>query len=155
MSAPNPEAEPELVIAVVAHGSREYEQAVQLRQRVLREPLGMKFEPHQLEAEKDRTHIVCFAGGKAVGSAGIVWQGKTVRIVQMAVDENWRGRGIGRLLLINAECIATRRGAERSELHSRAEAIGFYETCGYQIVSEPYLEIGIPHRTMAKSLQPS
>lgn len=152
---PDPNSEPDLIISVVAHGSDEYRQAVQLRQRVLRDPLGLKFEPPQLEAEHDRTHIVCFADHAAIGSVGIVWQGDTARFVQMAVDPVWQGHGIGQLLLINAECIAKARGAMTAELHSREEAIGFYEKCGYRIVSEQYLEVGIPHRTMARRLAPT
>lgn len=154
MSPPHPDADPDLIISVVAHGSDEYRQAVRLRQRVLRDPLGLTLDPQQLEAECDRTHIVCLAGDAVIGSVGIVWQGDTARFVQMAVDPLWQGQGIGRLLVINAECIAKTRGAVTAELHSREEAIGFYEKCGYQIMSGQYLEVGIPHRTMARHLTP-
>jgi predicted GNAT family N-acyltransferase len=72
---------------------------------------------------------------------------------QVAVAVDAQGRGIGRLLVAEAEAESRRRGWTRMVLHARDAAIPFYLKHGYATEGEPYLEVGIPHRTMAKSLE--
>ena len=70
----------------------------------------------------------------------------------MAVIKEWRGRGVGGAIL--AELIAAAREARHSmvELSAQTHAIGFYRRYGFEVVSEEYLDAGIPHRTMRLSL---
>jgi predicted GNAT family N-acyltransferase len=37
-------------------------------------------------------------------------------------------------------------------MHARKNAIGFYEKMGYQVTSEEFLEVTIPHVVMEKKL---
>ncbi len=46
-------------ICEVAHGSPEYWATVDLRDSILRMPLGLLFSAEELEAEKDYHHLVC------------------------------------------------------------------------------------------------
>jgi predicted GNAT family N-acyltransferase len=51
-----------------------------------------------------------------------------------------------------SERVAIERGALRMTLHARQTAVPFYERLGYRVVGEPFIEVGIPHRAMEKSL---
>ncbi len=59
----------------------------------------------------------------------------TCRITALAVTPEAQGRGVGRLLLREAELLARGAGAVRIELTSashRLEAHAFYRACGYE-----------------------
>jgi ribosomal protein S18 acetylase RimI-like enzyme len=58
-------------------------------------------------------------------------------IDEVAVVERWRGRGVGRALMIRAHEWAQERGAKEVELHvweSNERAIAFYERLGYRAI---------------------
>ena len=57
-----------MALKIIDHGSLEYRQMVQLRDTMLRKPLGLGFTPEELEQEKDNMFIAAFeedgGGGK-------------------------------------------------------------------------------------------
>ena len=70
----------------------------------------------------------------------------------MAVLAQWRGRGVGRLLLDALLHEAAERGAVRALLHAQVHAIGFYDRAGFITVGDEFDEAGIPHRKMERAL---
>lgn len=75
-----------------------------------------------------------------------------VRIRQMVVHADRRERGLGRLLLTEAETLLAERGYRRVVLYARDEAIGFYERCGYRQTGETAELIGLEHHRMEKGV---
>lgn len=73
-------------------------------------------------------------------------------MIQMAVETEFQGRGLGRMLV--KELIRFARQQEVGEIliHSREEVTQFYERLGFQIVGEPFEEVGIRHRHMLMRL---
>ena len=71
---------------------------------------------------------------------------------QVAVDPKRRGQGIGRALLLFAEAHAKKGGFLVMTCHARETAVSFYEKHGYQTVSHPFEEVGLPHVRMEKRL---
>lgn len=62
---------------------------------------------------------------------------KIIEIVNIAVDENFRGRGIGKSLIEHAKTIARKMGAEILEIgtgNSSLSQLGLYQKCGFRIV---------------------
>jgi predicted GNAT family N-acyltransferase len=137
----------------IAFDSAERAALVELRREILRRPLGLDFTDGQLAAEADQLHLGAWDGTRAVGCLLLVAQGGgAAQMRQVAVAADARGRGIGRLLVAEAEAESLRRGWTRMLLHARDAAIPFYLKLGYATEGEPYVEVGIPHRTMAKAL---
>lgn len=135
----------------IDHGSKEYRQMVSLRNKILREPLGLKFSQEELDKEKDDIHIAAFEDDELLGCCILSRVDKqTFRLRQMAVLENNQHKGIGASLLNYVENIARDRGATKIMMHSRATAVGFYSKMGYKLYGEPFMELGIPHRFMQK-----
>jgi len=127
---------------------------IELRREILRRPLGLDFTPQQLDAEADQLHLGAWDGPRAVGCLLLAArEGGVVQMRQVAVAADAQGRGIGRLLVREAEAESRRRGWTRMILHARDAAIPFYLKLGYAAEGEPYVEVGIPHRTMAKWLE--
>lgn len=58
-------------------------------------------------------------------------------------------KGLGRILMNNAIEEAKRQfGAKKICVHSQKQSMGFYEKLGFEVVSDEYIEAGIPHITM-------
>ncbi len=126
---------------------------VQLRNDILRKPLGLSFSPEELEKEKDEILIGAFEDEKMLGCCMLIREdNQTVRLRQMAVLNNLQGKGIGRALMQFAENLARDRGYRRITMHARKTAIGFYEKLGYEVRGEQFSEVTIPHFIMEKSL---
>lgn len=89
------------------------------------------------------------AGGEAIGTGRLLPDG---HIGRMAVLAHWRGRGVGARLLAELIAAAAERGYAEVELSAQTHAIGFYRRFGFEVVSGEYLDAGIPHRSMRRSL---
>lgn len=79
----------------------------------------------------------------------------TVQLRQMAVETSLQKKGTGAALLQFAEAVATEKGYRELLLHARDNVLPFYQKCGYQICSEQFFEVGIPHHKMNKVLLPA
>jgi ribosomal protein S18 acetylase RimI-like enzyme len=142
-----------MALKIIDHGSREYQQMVQLRNEILRRPLGLLFTSEELEREKEEILIGAFEEEKMLGCCMLIKQDPiTVRLRQMAVLNNLQGKGIGRALMQFAENIARDRGFQKITMHARKTAVGFYEKLGYRVCGEEFEEVTIPHYVMEKLL---
>ena len=140
-------------LKVIDHGSKEYNQMVDLRRQILRKPLGLDFTPEDLESEKDHLHIAIYEDDQMLGCCMLVQlDPTTVQLRQMAVKAGLQGKGIGRVLMQFAENLARDRGNKKLIMHARKAAIGFYEKLGYKITGEEFTEVTIPHYIMEKEL---
>ena len=78
-----------MALKIIDHGSREYQQMVQLRNDILRKPLKLTFSPEELEKEKDEILIGAFEEEKMLGCCMLIMvDPTTVRLRQMAVLNN-------------------------------------------------------------------
>jgi GNAT superfamily N-acetyltransferase len=135
----------------------EYEQEKDLRNRVLRRPLGMELSAADTRGEEKQIHFAAFAeGGGLIGCVLLKPEGGgSVRLRQMAIDPRHQSRGVGRELVRRAEEAARAAGYRRITLHARLSARGFYEKGGYRAVSDVFEEVTLPHVTMEKILIPA
>lgn len=89
--------------------------------------------------------------GRIVGCGRLLPGG---RIGRMAVDQSWRGKGVGDAIMRELLLLACERGDRESTLAAQVHAVPFYERFGYRTVGEEYVEVGIPHREMRLDLRP-
>lgn len=142
-----------MALKIIDHGTKEYQQMVQLRNDILRKPLGLSFSPEELEKEKEEILIGAFEEDKMLGCCMLITLDPgTVRLRQMAVLNNVQGKGIGRALMQFAENIARDRGFRKMTMHARQTAVGFYEKLGYRVSGDQFEEVSIPHYIMEKPL---
>lgn len=142
-----------MALKLIDHGSKEYQQMVELRRAILRKPLGIDFDQKELEREKEDILIGCFEDDKLEGCCLLTKvDDKTVRLRQMAVLSGLQGKGFGRALMQFAENLARDRGYRTITMHARKTAVGFYEKLGYKVTSAEFEEISIPHYIMDKEL---
>ncbi len=142
-----------MALKLIDHGTREYQQMVDLRYDMLRKPLGLRFDPEELEREKEDILIGAFDDEKILGCCLITRiEPETCRLRQMAVHNSLQGKGIGGAMMNFAENVARDRGFRNMTMHARKTAIGFYEKLGYIIKGDEFLEVTIPHFIMEKRL---
>jgi predicted N-acetyltransferase YhbS len=142
-----------MALKLIDYGSPEYEQMLRLRMELLRKPLGLSFDPKELEKEKDDVLMGAFEDDRLLGCCLLTRvDAKTLRLRQMAVPNNLQGKGIGRALMIFAENIARDMGYDVLMMHARITATGFYEKLGYVKIDGQFIEVTIPHVIMEKKL---
>ena len=115
--------------------------------------------PIELELdEKDNSehtvHIGYFNDNKLIGVARLIDLDKDViHIGRVVIDKEYRGKGIGRELIIGCETTA-KNILKREiiiELSAQIQAEKFYESLGYNRVNDKiYLDAGIEHVDMRK-----
>ncbi len=142
-----------MALRIIDHGTKEYQQMVNLRLEILRKPLGLSFTPEDLEKEKEDVLMGAFEDDKMLGCCLLTrMDAQTMRLRQMAVPNSMQGKGIGRALMIFAENIARDLGYKKLCMHARKTALGFYEKLGYSASGEEFIEVTIPHYIMEKML---
>lgn len=140
-------------LKIIDHGSKEYEQMVQLRNDVLRRPLGMTLQPDELASEKEHVLIAAYDDGDLLGCCMLVKESeKQIRLRQMAVKNNLQGKGIGRSILNFAENVARDLGYNQLIMNSRNSSTPFFEKLGYRICSEAFEKNSILYYYMEKAL---
>ena len=142
-----------MALKLIDYGSPEYQQMVQLRNDILRKPLGLTFQQEELDKENEDILIGAFEDDKMLCCCMLIeTEPGTVRLRQMAVLNNLQGKGIGRALMQFAENIARDRGFRRITMHARKSATGFYEKLGYTVFGGEFEEVTLPHVVMEKKL---
>ncbi len=137
----------------VEHGSAEYAAECALRQKVLREPLGLDLYAEDLEAERAQLHFGIFEQGEIVACAVVIVENDgSARIRQMAVCSDYQRCGLGTMLIREVEQQMLAKKVRKIVLHARIEAVPFYNRLGYRVTGEQFLEVGIPHLRMEKGL---
>ncbi len=125
----------------------------QLREDVLRKPIGLSLREEDLSGEKNDLIVAAQESSEIVGCLLLrKLNNGGLKLRQMAVASTQQGRGIGTALLEIAEDFALEIGLFFLELHARETAVSFYEKRGFHTEGEPFTEVGIPHFKMTKTL---
>jgi len=143
-----------LQIREIEYNSPEYKKELELRDKVLRKPLGMSLFVENLDADKNDVHVGAFVHNQLVGVLILTrLNDDQVKMRQVAVDEEMRCIRIGSQMVQYAEMISKNRHYRTMLLNARKTAVAFYEKLGYETIGDEFLEINIPHFKMHKDLQ--
>ena len=138
-------------IRIITYGSDDYNAELQLRDKVLRKPLGMSLFDEDLLRDKADIHIAAFYENILVGCLLLLPVTESIlKMRQVAVDETFRSKGLGGMMVVFAEKYAQNHGFKKIELHARETAVAFYQKHKYAITGNQFFEVGIPHRKMLK-----
>jgi predicted N-acetyltransferase YhbS len=130
-----------------------YKEALELRIKVLRAPLGLVYTPEQLAEEATDIHVVAIDEGKVVGTILLRHiNEQVIKMRQFAVAPDRQRQGIGSEIVAYCEDYALENGYNTIELHARESAVPFYQPLEYEKVGERFTEVTIPHFKMVKHL---
>ena len=132
----------------------EWDSYLLFRWEILRKPLGMSKDSLTDSIEDESFHLMGIDEEKNVIASGRVHfnSENEAQIRYMAVDENFKRKGVGTEIVKELEKYALSKGKVSMILNARENAISFYLSLGYEEVGPYQSDTGIPHKTMKKSL---
>lgn len=139
----------------IEFGSSRYKELLELRYKILLQPLGLKFLDSYREEEASFLHVGCIENSTDELIGGLILvpiDHEEIRVMQVAVDTIHQGEGIGRKLIEHTENIAKEIGYERLVMHAMLSVVGFYEKLGFKQDSDLFEEKGISFVRMVKNL---
>lgn len=99
-------------------------------------------------------HIVAFDGDKPIGTCRYYPKPDgSYAIGRIAVAREYRGKGVGSALVLEAERRVTLLGAKTTVVSAQLRAAGFYRSLGYTEQGSPYPEEHVPHILMVKGIE--
>jgi predicted GNAT family N-acyltransferase len=134
-------------------GSTEYRAQCALRDRYLRQPLGLRLGDEDLDSEREQRHFCLYDGTTLIAAACVIQQDQTTaQLRQMVVEPAAQGRGHGRRIVGEIEHLLLQGGIDLLFLHARKTAIGFYTACGFEVVGPEFMHATLVHVRMEKHL---
>ncbi|MFC6339812.1 GNAT family N-acetyltransferase [Pseudomonas sp. CCM 7891] len=106
--------------------------------------------PPELEWDADddgAVHFLALEGDFPIGTARLLPSGEIGRV---SVLKDWRGLKVGDALMDAVIDEAEKSGQTKQSLSAQVHAAPFYERLGFKIVSDEFLEVGIPHVDMVR-----
>ena len=128
--------------------------ALRIEVFVREQKVPMELELDEKDHSENTVHIGYFSDDKLIGVARLIDLDKDIiHIERVAIDKEYRGKGIGRKLIVGCETTA-KNILKREiiiELSAQIQAEKFYESLGYNRVNDKiYLDAGIEHVDMRK-----
>lgn len=136
-----------------------YHQAWNLRNQVLREPLGLSLTQEDREHDKNCWHFGLLLGAQLLATVTIDppansdLNAQQVTLRQMVVSPKHHQQGLGQQLIELTEQVLRDKSIKRIVLAARLPAVKFYQKLGYVPHGPVYHHLRIDHRDMVKSLQ--
>lgn len=132
---------------------KEREYAFYVRTKVFIEEQHVDVEEEIDEHEDACVHFVLYDESHSPIGAGrfrvLDGIGKVERICVLSTS---RKKGSGAMIMNAIELHAKETGISKLKLNAQTQAIPFYEKLGYEVVSEEFMDAGIPHKTMIKNI---
>lgn len=100
-------------------------------------------------------HVVIYADKTPIATARLFASEKDEKeyvVGRVAVIKEYRGQGLGAVVMREVEKIAHEIGTESLYLGAQDHACGFYEKLGYKVCGEEYMDEHTPHFPMRKVL---
>lgn len=130
-----------------------YKDALAIRYKVFVDEQKVPADLEIDEFEDSSLHLVLYEENQPVATARIYeLANDTYKVQRVAVLKEHRTSGIGTLLMQEIERKAKTLKAVKLTLGSQNSAIPFYEKLGYEISSDEFMDAGIPHHSMTKTL---
>ncbi|MBP9951738.1 MAG: GNAT family N-acetyltransferase [Cypionkella sp.] len=124
-----------------------------LRRVVFIDEQGVSEADERDDLDDIAIHLLAIENDQALGSARLIVQGETGKIGRVCVLQAARGRGIGAALIHAAVArLQKTPGVAKAKLGAQTHAIAFYQALGFTPVGEVYLDAGIDHQDMIRSL---
>jgi len=102
--------------------------------------------------ENEATHFVLYNESSPIGAGRFRIVDGFGKVERICVLKDSRKSGAGKVIVNGIEKFAEDKGLKKLKLNAQTHAIPFYSQLGYEVVSEEFLDAGIPHKTMIKKI---
>ena len=126
-----------------------YKESLEIRKKVFIGELGS--EPEVEICDEDKCiFLLIYVDESPAATGRIELCGKVAKLQRIAVEKDFRGSGLGYLLIKTLERKALEKRCELIEICASMRAYDFYRKLGYKEVGEKFLRCGIEHIIMRK-----
>jgi N-acetylglutamate synthase-like GNAT family acetyltransferase len=140
-------------IRIIKTGTADYDKMIDLRMKVLLDPIGIPRSYINPEKEETDTLIAAFEKEDMIGCCILTHiDPSTIQLRQMAVDTSLQKKGVGAAIVSFAEAWSKENGYQKLVMHARDSVLDFYKKCGYSVSGPQFFEVGIGHHKMEKEL---
>lgn len=124
--------------------------AFKVRRLVFVEEQQVPEEEEIDQYDNEATHFVLYNQDIPIGAGRFRNLDGIGKVERICVLSRSRGTGAGKLLMDQIEQYAKQNNYTALKLNAQTQAIPFYSKLGYEVISEEFMDAGIPHRTMKK-----
>ncbi|MDR6124522.1 putative GNAT family N-acyltransferase [Bacillus sp. SLBN-46] len=136
----------------VVENQKELEDAFSIRKTVFVEEQNVPLEEEIDQFEDEAVHFVLYNDDFPIGAGRFRVVDGYGKVERICVLKEARKTGAGNAIMNGIEEHALEQGLHKLKLNAQTQAIPFYARLGYEIVSEEFLDAGIPHKTMMKEM---
>ena len=137
----------------IVTNEQELADAFEVRKTVFIHEQNVPEEEEIDEFESGSVHFVLYDdNGIATGAGRFRVLDGIGKVERICVLKENRKTGAGIAVMNKIEEYAKSQGIPTLKLNAQTHAIPFYSKLGYETVSEEFMDAGIPHKTMKKSI---
>jgi predicted GNAT family N-acyltransferase len=130
----------------------DFQAALVVRFAVFVDEQGVPRELEHDAADATAAHVIAKLDGAVIGTGRLVEIDGAAVLGRIAVMPAHRRQGIASLLIAALEGEARQRGYRDATLHAQTYVQELYVKSGYAVFGVPFVEAGIDHVSMIKSL---
>jgi predicted GNAT family N-acyltransferase len=140
------------VTVKIVKTQKELEDAYSVRKTVFVDEQDVPLE-EEIDAYEDKAeHFVMYHEGSPIAAGRFRFVDGYGKVERICVLKEARKTGAGKAIMNAIEKYALEKDIHKLKLNAQTHAIPFYADLGYEIVSEEFMDAGIPHKTMLKEL---
>lgn len=136
----------------IVQNNQELQDAFSVRKQVF---IHEQHVPEEIEIdEHDQTaiHFVGYKQDLPIAASRLRFVSEYGKLERICVLKEERGKGYGKDIIQAMEQMITEKGYRKAKLNAQTHAEAFYQSIGYETVSDPFIDAGISHVTMIKTL---
>ncbi|MBP2241206.1 putative GNAT family N-acyltransferase [Cytobacillus eiseniae] len=134
----------------IVSSKKELEEAFSIRKKVFVYEQNVPIEEEIDQYEEKAVHFLLYNDNTPIGAGRFRTVDGIGKVERICVLSDERKSGSGKAIMEKIEAYAKNEGFSALKLNAQTHAIPFYSKLGYEIISEEFLDAGIPHRTMKK-----
>lgn len=111
--------------------------------------------PPELEIddlEDQAIHFVGYENNQPIAAGRIRLVDDYGKLERVCVLKEFRGKSFGKQIILEMERVIAAKGLTKAKLNAQTQAEPFYQSLGYKTISDEFMDAGIPHVTMIKTL---
>ncbi|CAH0208703.1 putative N-acetyltransferase YjcF [Peribacillus sp. Bi96] len=137
----------------IAETTLDRENAYMIRKKVFVHEQNVPLEEEIDEYEDVSTHFVLYnEQEQPIGAGRFRVIDNIGKVQRICVLSSGRKSGAGAMIMNAIEEYAIQQEVPQLKLDSQVHAIPFYSKLGYEVVSDEFMDAGIPHKTMMKTI---
>lgn len=137
----------------IATSEKELNHAFQIRTIVFVKEQNVSIEEEIDQFDDHAIHFIGYLNGKPIAASRLRWVDHYGKLERLCILKEHRGKSYGSQMIQTMEAEILQKNYHQAKLNAQTHAIQFYERLGYQVISEEFMDAGIPHVTMIKSLK--